>query len=80
MRTRAAHCFGVSEEGRDLRINMRWGERGGRGKIGDNDDHCRRGGAAWAKIGKKVWQGDAEGDDCVRVSHFFIAQELHLTQ
>ena len=60
-----------------MTINMRWRERG---EIDDNDDVCRRGGAARAKIGGKGWQGDNEGDDCGRVSHFFVAQELRLMQ
>ncbi len=63
------------EGGRDLTINMRWGERGGQGEINDNDNDCRRGGAVQAKIGGKGWQGDDEGDDCGRVSHVFVAQE-----
>ena len=45
------------EGGRDLTINMKWGERGGRGRINDDDDDRKRGDAAQAKIGGTITGG-----------------------
>jgi hypothetical protein len=52
-RRRSARWYWSVGGGEDLAINMSWGERGGRGEINDDDDDCRRGGAAHAKIGGK---------------------------
>jgi hypothetical protein len=52
---------GVLEGGRDLTINMRWVERGGRGGINDYDDDCRRGVQRRQRLGGKGDKGTTKG-------------------
>jgi len=66
-RKEATWCW----RGRDLTINMRWGEREGHREIDNDDDRGRRG-AVCAKTGGKGWQGDNNGDNCGRGSHVSV--------